>query len=125
MNKLPTTTSLPNCSIVILDDNYVIRNIIKNELYRNISNLFPGVIFDIYSSDDGVGGLGYVYITKPMVVIVDTTLPRYSGKEIFEFLKSNQSTSLQDTKIILISEFGTDFEELPNNFLILDKSRLS
>ncbi|MCA9386454.1 response regulator [Candidatus Dojkabacteria bacterium] len=122
MNPSVVSPKLPSCSLVILDDNYVIRSIIKNELYRNASNLFPSVLFDIYSSDDGVGGLGYVFITKPTVVIVDTTLPRYSGKEIFEFLKTNQNNTLQNTKIILISEFGTAFEQLPNNFLILDKS---
>ncbi len=112
----------PNYNLVILDDNYVIRNIVKNEIYTRIVRFYPDIDFDVFSSDDGVGGLGYIYLTKPKIIVVDTTLPRYSGREIFEFLQSNKNYVIEHTLVILISEYKYTLENLPTNFVILEKS---
>ncbi len=120
---IPVQNKNQNYNLVILDDNYIIRTVVKNEIYKVVSNEYPSVKFDVFSSDDGVGGLGYIYLTKPKIIIVDTTLPRYSGREIFEFLQTNQNYALDHTLVILVSEYNESFENLPPNFIVLDKSK--
>jgi CheY-like chemotaxis protein len=113
-------------SIVLLDDNYVIRNIIKNELYRELNRQFRGLATEVFSSGDGVAGLGYIYLTKPRIIIIDTTLPKYSGREIFDYLKSNSGYVIENTLVVLISENSTtNLGLFPQNFVILCKDKLS
>lgn len=112
-------------NIIILDDNYVIRNVLKNEIYRSIKKEFPNIKPEIFSSNDGVGGLGYIYLVKPSVIIIDTTLPRYSGREIFEFLQSNNNYNISDTLVILTTEKEDKFTDLPKNFVIINKGHMN
>ncbi|MCA9383630.1 response regulator [Candidatus Dojkabacteria bacterium] len=80
--------------IVLVDDNYAIRQLIKSIL-GDLDNSI-----EIFSSSDGIEGLGLVYTINPDLIILDTTLPKYSGKEVYEFLLENNGYANQ---IIIIS----------------------
>ena len=72
--------------IIIIDDSPVIRLTLSSifSRYFNKSQL------KIYTSVDGLQGLGYVFITRPDLIIVDLTLPKYSGKEVIDFISTNE-----------------------------------
>lgn len=81
-------------NIVLLDDNYVIREVVKKTLKN----------YRVYTTDNGVEGLGYIYLSKPDIVIVDTTLPKYGGLEVIEYLTTNQTLRNNNTQIIVIHQ---------------------
>ena len=105
-------------NIVLIDDNFTLRQVLKVYL-SHISESYD-VKFNIYSSDNGVEGLGFVYITRPELVIIDTTLPKYSGRDVIEYLVNN--ISLQDSGItyIVIGDQSSSIP-LPNNFSYVNK----
>lgn len=86
-----------NHNIVILDDNFAIRQIIGLYLHKYVSHTI-GEQFKVYTSSNGVEGLGYIDVTKPDIAIIDTTLPKYSGKELVEHLIARG----KDNKMALI-----------------------
>jgi CSLREA domain-containing protein len=110
--------------VLIIDDNFLIRDQIKKSLKsfegrvngfvkeykldrwretKDIDQLpdIEKIDFEIYSADDGVEGLGYLYAIKPDLVIVDTTLPKYSGREIVDFIRENISIQ---TKVVALTD---------------------
>ena len=104
-------TNLNKKRLVILDDNYVIREVLKRSLGR----------YGIYTTDNGVEGLGYIYISKPDLIIIDTTLPKYGGLEVIEYLVTNQSLRERNTPILLIHE-GKEFPYINyQNIVFIDK----
>ena len=107
--------------IVLLDDDYAIREGIKTLVAawsRKMGNQFK-----IYSSENGVEGLGYIYLTNPDVVIIDTTLPKYSGRELLEYLKTNTKLVETGTKVIVLTENGAGpvVDNLPGGFRVISK----
>ncbi len=111
-------TSVENKKILIIDDDISIRLTLK----KLVSLCFN---FKIYTSDDGVQGLGYSFILKPDLIIIDSTLPKYSGRELIDYLLTNKSFS--NTPIILLNEGSniniTEVNNLSNfyQFSKLDK----
>ncbi|MCA9379715.1 carboxypeptidase regulatory-like domain-containing protein [Candidatus Dojkabacteria bacterium] len=108
-------------NIVLIDDNFAIRQIIKIFLGR-LSRKYS---FDlnIYTSDNGVEGLGYVFITNPNIVIVDTTLPKYSGKDIIEFFVQNVKFRSDEIHVIVLEENPKKKINLPKNFHRINKNK--
>ena len=108
--------------IILLDDDYGIREGIKTLIYEWDNHTEEK--FEIYSSENGVEGLGYVYLTNPDIVIIDTTLPKYSGRELVEYLKSNSRFVGEDVKIIVLTEGeeGVGLMDLPKNFEVISKT---
>lgn len=108
-------------NIVLIDDNFAIRQIIKIFLAR-VSRKYS---FDlnIYTSDNGVEGLGYVFITNPNIIIIDTTLPKYSGKDIIEFFVQNKKFSSGEIAVIVLEEYPRKKFNLPNNFYRINKNK--
>jgi len=108
--------------IVLLDNNLVIRSVLKSFLSfvrkKSISKL------QVYTSEDGVQGLGYIFITQPNLIVIDTTLPKYSGRELIQFLESNQKLKSSDVKVLVLHD-GTKDLDLPDNFKILDKRKIN
>lgn len=101
--------------VVIIDDNYPIR-----EAFRYFfSDYFDGQL-DIFSSENGVEGLGYIYLTKPDIVVLDSTLPKYSGRELVDFLRENEKFDPQKTLTIVTSD-GLEQLEKIESFEIFDK----
>lgn len=108
-------------NIVLIDDNFAIRQIIKIFLTR----LSKKYSFDlnIYTSDNGVEGLGYVFITNPNIIIVDTTLPKYSGRDIIEFFVRNTKFRSDDIQVIVLEENPRKKLNLPSNFHSINKNK--
>lgn len=69
--------------LVLIDDNFAIRFLLKSFL----AEYFPD--FDIFSAEDGISGLGLIYAVNPDAVIIDSTLPKYSGREVVEYVVTN------------------------------------
>ncbi|MBN1331716.1 right-handed parallel beta-helix repeat-containing protein, partial [Candidatus Dojkabacteria bacterium] len=105
--------------VVIIEDNYAIREALKHL----ISSIFLNQV-DIFSSDNGVEGLGFLYLVDPDLVLVDSTLPKYSGREIIEYLSTNERILNSKVNILVMSE-GVTRTSLPANFSALDKSKKS
>lgn len=80
--------------IVLLDDDYVIREVLKKSLSQ----------FQIFTTDNGVEGLGYIYLSNPDLIIVDTTIPKYDGLEVIDYLVSNVSLKKRNIPFIVMHE---------------------
>ncbi|MBD3279972.1 response regulator, partial [Candidatus Dojkabacteria bacterium] len=107
--------------VILIDDDYAIREGIKTLISAWDKN--SDLDFEIYSSENGVEGLGYVYLADPDVVIIDTTLPKYSGRELIEYLKSNPRFTDKEVKIVVLveGEDGVGVMNLPNNYTVINK----
>lgn len=106
-------------SVLIVDDNFAIRYVLKLFIKKYLSRHYGEI--DLYSIEDGVEGLGYAYIVEPDFVLLDTTLPKYSGKDLYEFLLSSQRLR-RKSKIILLSE---ELEKsVPANYKVINKRSL-
>ncbi|BCX13798.1 MAG: hypothetical protein KatS3mg085_330 [Candidatus Dojkabacteria bacterium] len=94
--------------IVIIEENISIRRFLKAFLNKNFKNV------QVYTSENGVEGLGLVYVVRPDLILVDTTLPKYSGREIVEFLSSNDSFKNGKTKVIIMNDGSSVSKTLAN-----------
>ncbi len=100
--------------ILIIDDDLSIRFVLKKILSRQLSNV------DIFSSEDGVQGVGYAFVLKPDLIVIDSTLPKYSGRELVDFISTNENFRV--TPIILLHEDDSFIDNLPNNFIQISKA---
>lgn len=108
-------------NIVLIDDNFAIRQIIKIFLSRLAKKYLVDI--NTFSTDNGVEGLGYVYITSPQIVIVDTTLPKYSGREVLDFFIQNSRFHGHDTHVIVLHESSATAINLPPDFYLINKDQ--
>lgn len=111
------TNPIPK-KIVLIDDDYVIREVVKIFLakIRKSSRL----ALEVYSSANGMEGLGMVIATSPDIIVIDSTLPKYSGKELVEFLTTNPRFNNPNTTIIVTHE-DTKPLQLPKHYVTLNK----
>jgi len=108
-----------NLNIVVVDDDALIRSSLK----MLISNVSKDSKLDVklYSSSDGIDGLGLIYVSNPDLIIIDSTLPRYSGREIIDFLVS--SDKYRNKSIIVLNDNVNKLNNLPPNYQIINKSQ--
>ncbi len=104
--------------LVLLDDNFVVRYVLRTLLHKLSGEI--GLRLNIHTSEDGVQGLGYIFAVRPDVVIVDTTLPKYSGRELLEFLASNERYASGQHRVIVLHD-GRLKLELPAKYVAVDK----
>lgn len=108
-------------SIVMVDDDFVIREILKKAIVINN----PDNKYSFYTSEDGLEGVGYLTITRPDIAIIDSTLPKYSGREMIDYLLTNQFLFNEINKIIILVETEANIA-LPNsNFILINKKNPS
>ncbi|MBL8015445.1 MAG: DUF2341 domain-containing protein, partial [Candidatus Doudnabacteria bacterium] len=79
-----------------------------------------GIQIGLHTSEDGVQGLGYIFTTNPNIIIIDTTLPKYSGRELIEFLTSNPKYR-QSSKSIVLTHDGYIPMDLPREYIVINK----
>jgi CheY-like chemotaxis protein len=84
--------------VVILDDDFAIRQGIK----FLIKELGKDNEVEVYSSANGLEGLGFIFVVSPTVLIIDTTLPKYSGREVLEYLHTNPR--FNNSKVLVLTE---------------------
>ncbi|HRN70643.1 MAG TPA: response regulator, partial [Candidatus Woesebacteria bacterium] len=107
--------------IVIIDDNFSIRHSIKAYL-TSLEKKYQ-LDLSVFSTDNGVEGLGYIYITSPDIIVIDTTLPKYSGRAIVEFLSQNPRFQSDKVKVIILQEKLEKDLIVPSNFISINKNK--
>ncbi len=104
--------------IVIIDDSYVLRHTILSFIYHlcglNKNNI------EFLTSSNGLEGLGLVIATNPDIIILDSTLPKYSGRELIEFLLTNPKLEKLAPHVILLVDKNTQLL-LPPNYVTINK----
>lgn len=108
--------------VVLIDDSLAIRSALR-VLLNSFSS--SGARIELFTSDNGVQGLGHVFITQPDLIIVDTTLPKYSGLEVLEYLASNKPLLESKAQFIVLHD-GSSKKlgiELPDSFKLVRKRR--
>ncbi|HRN86408.1 MAG TPA: right-handed parallel beta-helix repeat-containing protein [Candidatus Dojkabacteria bacterium] len=106
-------------NIVLIDNNFAIRETLKIVLDNLAKN--NDLKFNLYTSQNGIEGLGFVYVTHPEIIIVDTTLPKYSGNELLYFLLTNKKFHTSKVKVFVLVEKSQKIR-VPDNFSVLNKS---
>src|SRR6186713_1811305 len=82
--------------ILLIDDDLAIRFVIK----KLISKVFNDV--QIFTTSDTAQGLGYAFLLEAEVIVVDTTLPKYGGLEVLDYIKSNNRLNQLQPKIVVL-----------------------
>ncbi len=108
-------TNQHSIKIVLLDDNLAVRFALQN-----ILDEFSDLDFQLYAADEGVEGLGYIYVTSPEIIIIDTTLPKYSGREVIDFLLTNNKLNSK-TKVLVLHDGAKNLNDLPEKYILLRK----
>ncbi len=108
-------------SVVVIDDNYILRQTLITSI-SHLSGLNKSQI-EFMTSSNGLEGLGLTIAADPDVVILDSTLPRYSGRELIEFLISNPSLKNKQTVVIVLVEKGVKLD-LPKNYVVVERDDL-
>jgi CheY-like chemotaxis protein len=101
--------------VIIIDDSEVIRLALSSVVSRYFKDLRT------YTATDGVEALGYILVTNPDLIIVDLTLPKYSGKEVIEYLSTNPSMLDKKIPVIVLVENKKELNNLPSHFIVLSK----
>lgn len=106
-------------NIVLIDNNFAIRETLKIVLNNLAQN--NDIEFNFYTSQNGIEGLGFVYVTHPEIIIVDTTLPKYSGNDLLYFLLTNKKFHTTKVKVFVLVEKSQKLR-VPANFEVINKS---
>ncbi|MFS8130494.1 MAG: response regulator [Candidatus Dojkabacteria bacterium] len=109
------TANISKKIILLIDDDINIRLVVKKLLNSHLINS------EVYTSDKGPDGLGLSYILKPNIIILDTTLPKYSGREIVDYIMTNNI--FLNTKVVILHEDVeiSNFTNLGPNYYALSK----
>lgn len=100
--------------IVLIDDDVNIRLILK----KYFAYKFQNANYTLYTSNNGVEGLGYAFITSPQIIIIDSTLPKYSGRELVDYIITNPK--FKDSKVIALTDGNSEIT--PNErYTLLNK----
>ena len=84
--------------ILIIEDDIPLYNLYAAELK------FNG--YDVSNVSDGLVAFNAVKTQKPDIVLLDIVLPGRNGVDILQDIKSDAST--QDTKVIMLTNYGGD-----------------
>lgn len=103
--------------VVLIDDDAESRIIIR----RFLATILPEA--KIFSAHDGIEGLGAVFVDKPELIIVDTTLPKYSGLEVVDFIATNSWIKEQNIPVVMMHETDSipKTEDGLKNLLLISK----
>jgi|GEM_PF-2948743 len=99
---------------LIIDDRFVSREALKWVLGTISHSL-------VYTSDNGLEGLGYVVVKDPSIIIIDITLPLYDGLEIFKFIATNKRLNNLEKPLIIIHDGGVIPKIKRKNAILLNK----
>lgn len=110
---------MESINLVLIDDDSVIRQVLKSLLYKRLGRKS----LNIYSCSDGIDGLGHLYVVHPEVIIIDTTLPKYGGLEIIDYVVSNTTLNDSSLKVVVVSTDGeVPIDNLPPGYVLFNKN---
>ncbi|WKZ31414.1 MAG: response regulator [Candidatus Dojkabacteria bacterium] len=104
-------------NIVLIEDDSVIRLVLKNLLYSS----FRKEKLNIYTCSNGMDGLGYLYVVHPEIIVIDATLPQYGGLEIIEYVRTNKVLNESSKKVVVLTAANQKLGDLPSDYVVLDK----
>lgn len=107
-------------NIVLIDDNFAIRQVLK-QMFSRIAKKYT-LDIHTFTSNNGVDGLGLIYITKPSLILVDTTIPKFSGKELIDFVIHNDDFYSENIKVIVMHDDLKNKLNLPHEFTLINKA---
>lgn len=106
--------------VVLVDNDIVIREALKIVLQTFHEK--SRIKINFFSASNGLEGMGMVYALVPDIIILDLTLPRYSGSELYRILATNPRFT-QRGMVLLLQETNQQVDfNLPKNFIALNKS---
>jgi DNA-binding response OmpR family regulator len=82
--------------LLLIEDNSDTRQIYKD--------VFEREGFDVLSAEDGEEGLSYAQSTLPDVILLDLMLPKISGLDLLELLRSHEET--KKLPVVIFSALG-------------------
>lgn len=105
-------------NVVILDDDFLIKEVLKKLIKRYLPDA------EFFVSNNGLEGIGLIELHVPQLIIADATLPKYAGAELVNRLKNTKGFTA-DTNVVFLHE-NDKFPELNDPSIIkLDKSDIS
>lgn len=100
--------------ILIIDYELTVRFVVKKLLAKYLDDIA------IFTSDNGVQGVGYAMLLEPDLIILDSSLPKYSGRELIDFLITNPK--FVNTPIIILVKDASKVDNLfPINYIQISK----
>ncbi|MBN1618369.1 response regulator [Candidatus Dojkabacteria bacterium] len=113
---LPEAESQNKKDIIIIDDNFGIRQAVMSI----VLNYLPKSSVNFLTSSNGLEGLGLVISSNPSLIIIDATLPKYSGRELVDYLVSNHQLVHHHMDVIVL--YNRVMEKyFPDNYYLLNK----
>lgn len=106
--------------ILLVDDDISIRFALKKYLVKWFKK--QGYHMQLFTAEDGVEGLGLIFAVNPDISIIDSTLPKYAGKEVVDYLKDNKK--FEKKKTIVLIDNGKMLS-LPENFVQISKKNIN
>ncbi len=84
--------------ILLIEDDIFLSSLLKNRFQKE------GI--EIIHSKDGEEAVKVLSTTKPDLILLDIMLPKKSGFEIMEEIRSDPQLQIQDVPIVIISNLG-------------------
>jgi CheY-like chemotaxis protein len=104
----PTTKNI----VIVVQDDYIRHSL--RTFFSKYQNL------NVFTSNNGVEGVGYAVITNPDLIILDSNLPKYSGVELINFLKSKDEYHKKRSAVIVIYEGGS-IPKVPEHYFLIQR----
>lgn len=93
INAVPTTDSLGDITVLLVDDSKTIR--------RSASNFLSTAGYNVVTAVDGFEALGKVVEHKPAIIFADIMMPRLDGYQTCALIKNN--ADYRDIPIVMLS----------------------
>lgn len=84
--------------ILLVEDDIFLSSLLKNRLQKEG--------FEVLLARDGDEALNFLKSAKPALILLDVILPKKSGFELMEEIRSDPQIKSQDIPIIIISNLG-------------------
>ena len=84
--------------VLLVEDDPFLSSLLKNRLQKE------GI--EITLAEDGEEALNFLKSTKPDLILLDLILPKKSGFEVMEEIRSDPQMQSQEMPIIIISNLG-------------------
>lgn len=108
-NMETTPTQQPNQTIVIVEDDVAMREIVAHKLSTNG--------FSVKEAEDGQEGIDLIISSKPNLVLLDLMLPEVDGFKVLETIRKNPDPVIAKTPIIILSNLWSNKDILKTKAL--------
>ena len=86
--------------ILFVEDDVFLSSVLKNRLLKEN--------FEVVLAHDGEEAIKLLKTEKPNLILLDLILPKKSGFEVMEEIRSDPSLAVEEVPIIIISNLGQE-----------------